>query len=399
MPKSRGRHPRRTHDKLRSQQRSQQRSGDEARHVRAACMAFDKGDIARALRHLSSVPRLATSSWAEELRELEEAGEKAPGWLWCRATLRQAFRSAVLDGQEQLRAAAVAVVAATYPHHDVDETSVVAMIGKAMAADELVRDSVLFDVGALEHYLHTRASAELMARMPLVSSWPLVQRSVYRLGDLEDDRLWVTDLVTREQHTLLHIGAAVGLDPSACVLGRVAPITEQPGSLLVSRPLHVDDRSATELADAWRRAGAGDGRDPLPVLSDAVASGRMPGAPALAAGSMCLGSDLQPHPEDFDDDPGEPAPRVRELMESGLSMMDAQHVVVVEMALWIAREVPDVLPVVAAHAAIALSHERVRVAVRTSRAAVHAPDWQLIARCVQEPVRGFCLEMGRSDAA
>lgn len=366
------------------------------------------------------MPRLRTSSWAAELRELRAAGDDAPEWIWCRATLRQAFRAAFLDRPEQLRAAAVEVVAATYPHDEADDTALADMVATAMAADELVRDRVLFDCRALLTYLLQRASDELKAHMPSVLAWAVTTQSVYRLEAIELDRLRVTDLVTEEEHTVLHIGAAVGLGTGECVLGRIAPIAAEPGAMFVSRPLHIDETSAVELAEGWQsddeddaffaeydESGAYDEsdhepvgrRDPLTALGDAIAAGRMPAACTLGAGAMSLGSDLQPHPEDFEQPTSEPSPRVRELMESGLSFMDAQHVGVVEMALTIARVAPDGLPVAALHAAIALSHQGVRDAVRARGSADDAPRWKAISRCVQEPVRGFCLEMASRTAA
>jgi hypothetical protein len=120
---------------------------------------------------------------------------------------------------------------------------------------------------------------------------------------------------------------------------------------------------------------------------------------------MSLASDLPPIPVGAVDDDTEgdldeeDGPRVRELVESGLSPMDARHVVVVEMALLTARVTPDLLPVVAAHAAIALAYPRVRDAVRTQGTAADASHWRMIAACVQDPVRRFCLEMAGLDAA
>ena len=370
--------------------------------MRAACRAFDEGDVARALRRLRRVPLVGGPGWADEWQELLDAGPDAPGWLWCRAVMRQAYRFVWFDDRELVSWEVAQVLAGTYPDAG-DEHATARMVAQAVGMDELVRDSVLFDRGGLARYLTTRASESLLARMPLVGSWTSAARSVFQIGDVTDDRLTVTDLATRRQHTLLHLGAAVGLEPHACVVGRLAPSGVEPEEMFVSRPLHVDESTAVELAEMWRLGGRyhpeyAEERDPLPAIATAVAEGRMPQAPGLLAGSMCLTSDLQPHPEDFADE-SPPAPRTRELMEAGMSRMDADHVVVVEMALLVAQTTPAALPVAAAHAAIALAHESVREAVRAMRRPDDAAQWARLARCVQEPVRSFCLEMAQGRAA
>jgi hypothetical protein len=406
MPKSRGRAGRPTHDKIRARRRAQHQRGDASAIAAQACAAFDRADPELALRRLRSVPRLAQSSWADELEELVAAGTTAPAWLWCRATLAQAYRSVCLDDMETVRVTAASIAAGTYEYQDADQAAMAEMMRHAMAVDEFVRDAVLFDAGALARYLETRASAALLARIPVIKDWARAERSVFELGALEHDTLVVTDLVSGHRHTVLHLGAAAGLAPSDRVLGRLAAIDEEPGQIFVSRPQYVDDVSARRLVRRWSESAEPDAmRDPFPTLSEAVASGRMPSAPGLWAGAMSLASDLPPVPVGAVDDDTEgdldeeDGPRVRELVESGLSPMDARHVVVVEMALLTARVTPDLLPVVAAHAAIALAYPRVRDAVRTQGTAADAPHWRMIAACVQDPVRRFCLEMAGLDAA
>lgn len=132
----------------------------------------------------------------------------------------------------------------------------------------------------------------------------------------------------------------------------------------------------------------------------------MPSAPGLGAASLSVVSDPPPLLLDVAGDDivsgaeEHDAPRVQELVESGLSLMDAHHVVVVEAALVAARRSPHrLLPVVTTHAADALSSPRVRDVVRARRVAAEAPYWRMIARSVQEPVRRFCLEMAEVDPA
>lgn len=239
----------------------------------------------QAVHSLRSVPDLADSTWAAGLDPLVEAGPGAPTWLWCRAVLAQAYRSAWVDEMDTVRVAAASVVVATYAHEGADDAVKTEMMRQAMVIDELVRDVVLYDGGLLSRYLRTRASAALLARVPMIGEWTGARRSVFELGALEHDTLVVTDLVTGQGHAVLHLGAAAGRRPSERVLGRLAPIAEEPGQIFVSRPQYVDDVTAHLLVRDWSEqapSGAG-GAGPVPRV------GRGRGRRAHAVGARAGG--------------------------------------------------------------------------------------------------------------
>jgi len=80
---------------------------------------------------------------------------------------------------------------------------------------------------------------------------------------------------------------------------------------------------------------------------------------------------------------GEPAGRVQELMAEGLTRMDAEHLVVCELALMVARDHPTGTPIVAYHAGIALAWPRVfDEARRRLTGPEHEASWRTLADCV-----------------
>jgi hypothetical protein len=89
--------------------------------LRAAASA--RGDAARALEHYLSAGCVAGLPTEHHLRELVGLGDEAPGWMYSRWIVGQAYRWMMLRGDIQLTGSVLDTLDALYPEVAVDELS------------------------------------------------------------------------------------------------------------------------------------------------------------------------------------------------------------------------------------------------------------------------------------
>lgn len=169
------------------------------------------------------------------------------------------------------------------------------------------------------------------------------------------------------------------------------------------RPISLDATTAGRVVDELVD-GSFEGL--MQIFADAAAAGRMPDRPGTRVGTY-LWSDLLVVDEEYEaamaeDGVGtEPAPRIRELMDEGLSRPVAEALGTCELALSVADTGSAAsLAVLASHAGYNLTATEVLAAARTHCTPPgSAPGWRAIAACLQEPQRSACLDLARTAEA
>ncbi len=390
-------------------------TGEDRRHFEWSAEAAARGDAEAALHHLMAGAVVVGSPLPHQLRELALLGDEAPPWAYSRWCVGQAYRWLLLVQDPRTTLAVLDTIAAAYPDADPDRPFGVERVEfgtRVAAGDWICQQLAVHEYDGLLDFLDVRAEDGLLSRTDRVRSWATARMGAFRLDHLVGDRLVLTDLATRGEVEALNIGAATDRRLGAYLLGRLVPVSVEPGSMFESRPVEIDATTAGHVALSVREG------DPLGWL-DAVEVARRQGrlAPYFSTGqTTLLTSDIVPErwavePEragrparrvggpDEEDDDGAVAARLAELRAAGLDDLQANGVMVAEVALLVAEASPQAAAAVGPHLAVVLVEPRVRAAVRRHCTAPEdAPAWSLLAHCTPEPARSRCRELAEQSA-
>jgi len=350
---------------------------DVVRLLERARACEDRGDFSAALRLLRRTPRPTDSAWERELAEMAALGDKVDTWRFGRWLLNAAARWTASDvAMAHLVDVATDVArTASGPR----EPEYAGWVSGRAALRTLVQDYALFEFGLLDEYLRSRIAPELAVRAGPVEEWPDSSTDVFVLDGLAGAQLTVKRFGDAEPVAVRHLGEAVGLGRESLVYGRLVPTLGDPGRMFAMPPIAVDEAAAARLL----RLAQADEFDPdrFRRLCEIVLSGD-PVPVVMGRASE-----------------GPPAGRVQDLIDEGLSRQDAEHLVVCEFALMVARDYRDATPVVAYHAGVALAWPRVFAEARRRLATpAHEASWRALAECVHGLERERYLQLADASA-
>ncbi len=307
------------------------------------------GEVDAAMRLNLQMPGPGATPQVSDLRELAHLGDSAPPWAIGRWITRQALRRLLFDVDPRVREAVIVTAVTMHPRVDLGvlPPDVLFEFGTHITTTSWVcGELLLHEMGGLEDFLDHRATPALLASADDVRPWCATPMSGYRLDRVVGNRLVVTDLRDTRSLEVLNIGAATGLAPAECVIGRL--VAGSAGPMFESRPFSVPAVVAHDVAEvaADRKVErfALDGA-PLPawvsVLARHVEAGRI-GAADDRLVPTPLTSDVEPEPFPptppggngvVDGDRVPTSPREAELVAAGVDPLIASHVCVCEVGL------------------------------------------------------------------
>ena len=263
-----------------------------------------------------------------------------------------------------------------------DDPVAFAELGTRIAAgDRLCQQLALYEYGGLWDFLDVKAQPGLIDRCDQIVAWSEQPMNGYVIEEARGPLLDVVDLRTGGEVEVLNIGALTGLDRGAPVIGRLGPISSDPGLMFQGTPISVDLTTAQGVAES---SGPQDDW-PLwvPAVADGAHDGRLPyafscGRPTLYCSDIVAMDDDR---ADVDTDTLEAPGRLLELRAAGLDDFVANGVMVAEVAL-IAVTVsgPDAVSAVGPHLASVIVEPRVLDALRVHcTAPEHEHHWDILA--------------------
>ena len=223
--------------------------------IRESERAAAEGHLDKALELYDAVPAVAGSELSRGMRQLSELGDDAPPWAWSRWIREQAFRwvssanehchELALDLALDVAYAAVVDPERPFGHHPAD------LVVLVKGRDWIVRQVVLYELGGLSDFVVNVAGQDLLARAEPMLEWRCALMLAYQFVDETPDRVRLLDLETEEQIEVLNIGSLGAVEPGGFVLGRLVPISSEPGLMFESEPLEIDERTARQFAERW----------------------------------------------------------------------------------------------------------------------------------------------------
>ena len=223
--------------------------------IRESAQAAAEGQLDRALELYDGVPAAAGSEPSRGMRQLSELGDDAPPWAWSRWIREQAFRwvSPANERRHELALDLALDVAYTvgadperpFGHHPAD------LLALVKGRDWIVRQVVLYELDGLGDFVANVAGEGLLARAEPMLEWRCAPMLAYQFVDETLDRTRLIDLETEEQIEVLNIGSVGAVEPGGFVLGRVVPISTEPGLMFESEPLEIDESTARQFAESW----------------------------------------------------------------------------------------------------------------------------------------------------
>lgn len=364
-----------------------------------------KGDLADCLRHELSGRYILESPHRFMLQDLLDQGENAAAWAYSRWCLDLAAQSMLLTNDPRFDRAVEFVTLAMYPatadelieFQDVESFRMLA--AQVAASDPIVRDLALFESGGLRDFIENTAQPGLLDRTDNIGRWVASAVSAYKFKDFRGCRLVLQDLVRGEEIEVLNLGA-MSETVDECLVGRVVPISTEPGWMFATRPLAVDEHTARGVVTAGRIGG------PLgwcTVLGIAVEDGRL--SEGFHCGFTPFTSDLL-LPELVVDDEGSSteagfqlpgqAAYLTELAARGHSADVANALAVLELCLTAAGISDHAAAVSAPHVTAAL---QTRGAFEAAREECTRPDaadaWWILAAVVPEHLAERCRVLAR----
>ena len=419
MPKSRKRKPRRARGAVRPAATPRRRvatvrpgqdlsdilTEEDHRLMRAHMDAAARGDARAAYEHLVAGAMVEGTITPYLLRELVLLGDDAPGWMYSRWCADQSYRWMLLEEDQRTDTAVRQTMIMAHwdrvePILD-DEVAFLELGSRIAGGDRLCSELATFEYAGLRDFLDVKADPALLDRCDRIGEWAEARMGGFVLEQPVAGALQVRDLAEGATLEVLNLGALSDRAPGAAVIGRLVPISVDPGLMFESRPIDVDLETARQVA---RAVAAGDPDDWVPVIGDARRDGRLPYA--FSCGRQTLySSDLVPL-EPFEDPgggsaSGPPPGRLVELLDAGLDDYQANGVMVAEVALIVVRvSGADGVASVGPHLAAVMYEPRVFEALQVHCAeSEHARGWRLLASGLPEPARSRCLAMAELCAA
>lgn len=354
------------------------------------------GDASACLAHELSGPVIAESPHRFILKDLVDQGDLAPSWAYSRWCLDLAYRSMLLSCDPRTDEA-VRLVMGTLCPNSVGACSSEAdwrFLGTMLATrDHAVQDLALFELGGLGDYLAEVAQPGLLTRTDRIREWVDASVGVYVPEGFQGCRSILRDLVTDERVEVLNLGSGLGVLEGALV-GRLVPISAQPGLMFAKRPMTVDAETGQTVADAVR-GGAPLGW--LVGLSEAMSQQGLPEG-FHHTPTTPFTTELPIPNIDLQSAPPSEAGRIVELRAKGHSSEVAHALVVLEVGLIAAGVSDQAAAVVGPHIAAALALPAVFAAAqRECTGADTADAWHVLAGVVPDHLTERCLLLAAQD--
>lgn len=368
--------------------------------LRRALDAGARGDARASLAHELAGSVVVESPHRFILEDLIDHGDTAPAWAYSRWCADLAYRSMLLAEDPRVDAAVRNVMASLYPDsltRVLGDDVEIKLLGTMLAAgDHLVADLALYEFGGLADYIDERARTGLLDRTDRVRDWATAPMGVYEFVDFRGCRLVLRDLVDGGEVQALNLGAMSEASEET-LIGRLAPISSEPGLMFTSRPIFTGPRTAQSVAEALRES--------VPLgwlgeLATALVEGRCEEG-SHRTGSTWFTSDL-PIPEAVRGEAArsdEEAGRITHLRTKGYSKAIANALAVLEVGL-VAAEVSDhAAAVVSPHVVAALGTPGTfEAAAAECTEPETASAWRVLATVVPDHVAGRCCSLARTAA-
>jgi hypothetical protein len=369
--------------------------------MRAEIDAGARGDALAALNYYEAGLQVEGSLRRYQLRELVIMGDDAPPWAYSRWCLDVAYHWMLFEQDPRVDDAVRQLMLCTHVDATMaalDDPVALAELGTRIAAgDRLCQQLALYEYGGLWDFLDVKAEPGLIGRGDHIAEWSEQPMNGYVIEDACGPRLRVEDLRTGDKVEVLNIGALTDRDRGAPVIGRLGPISSDPGLMFQAAPISVDLTTAQGVAES--RGPQDDWPRWVPAVADGAHDGRLPyafscGRPTLYCSDIAV---LDVDRADVDTDALEAPGRLLELRAAGLDDFVANGVMVAEVAL-IAVTVsgPDAVSAVGPHLASVIVEPRVLDALRVHcTGPEHEHHWDILAAGTVEPVRSRCTELAR----
>jgi hypothetical protein len=375
---------------------------EDLEHMDAHIDAAARGDAGEALWHLQQTLQVEGSLIPHQLSELVRLGDEAPGWMYSRWCVDQAYRWMLAKSDPRIDDAVRQLMLVSHFEEVgqvADQTELVELGTRIAACDWLCEQLAVYEYGGLTDFLNIRATDPLLQRCDQVREWADSRMNGYVLEESHGAAVRIRDLAIGAHLDVLNLGALTDRGPGTPVIGRVVPTEASPGLLFDSRPVSVDLQTAEDVAAASTHEDAA-------YWITAVGDGRYAERlePAFSCGGRTLySSDIVPiSPAELSRmDELEPPGRLIELLDQGLDELQANGVMVAEVA-FIAITVRGIegASTVAPHVGAVILDQRVFEALRDHcTAAEHAAHWSALAESSVEPVRSRCAELARLAGA
>jgi hypothetical protein len=255
------------------------------RAVRERADAELRGDAAEAFRLHRSVPMFRQSTHGDRLHQLAELGAEAPGWMVNRWLTIQARRRVWTGGQELGTNRVLAlVVPLLYPDgipiEKIGCTWPEQVVPYIYERDWVARQLDVYDLGGLRRVIELHASAELLERSDQIEGWcraPMRACRIEYVDPARRDPMRLVDLTSGEVLDVLDLGAEV--EPQQHVLGRIVPVSSEPGLM--------SDWGLLPVREPVAEAVAADAERWLPAIHAQTLRGQFePGDSHLAEASL-----------------------------------------------------------------------------------------------------------------
>ena len=225
--------------------------------IRRSEHAAAEGDLDKALELYDGIPQLAGSQLSRGMRQLRELGDDAPAWMWSRWVCEQAFRWVSPENEVRHEAALNLALEVAYAVGvDPDRPFGLAprdFVALVRSRDWIVRQVVLYELGGLADFVVNVAGPDLLARAENLIGWEVSPMSTFQQIDETPTCVRLLDLVTEEEVDVLNIGSTLDVAPGGFLLGRLVPISVEPGHVFESVPLAVDEETARTFAERCQR--------------------------------------------------------------------------------------------------------------------------------------------------
>jgi hypothetical protein len=377
---------------------------EDIEHMDAHIGAAARGDAHEALWHLQQTLQVEGSLTPHKLHELVMLGDQAPGWMYSRWCVEQAYRWMLVEQDPRIDDAVIQTMIVAHAEQAekvADDAVLFSELGTRIAAsDWLCEQLAVFEYGGLLDFLDVKADASLVERCDQTRDWAETRMNGYVLGDANGSAVRVRDLSTGAPVDVMNIGVLTDRGSDCPVIGRVVPVATGPGLMFESRPVSVDLATAQAVATASTHE---DSAYWITCIGDGRQDERLEYAFSCRNGTL-FSSDIVPMSslqDGQEEEVGPPPGRLVELLDQGLSENQANGVMVTEVA-FIAITVSGVdgASTVAPHVGAVILDDRVFEALRRHcTSAEHAAHWSMLAGCSVEPVRSRCDELARLAAA
>ncbi len=217
---------------------------DNVRHEVDALRAEARGDFESALASLAQAIRPVGDTWRAELEFLQRQGDELAPAQWGRYLCGAAWRwgkHTECGLGEGMKLAQIVLEALGAPQDLIAQE-----MGKRLAWDQLIHDTLLFDHGLLDHYLNEQLAPRLLDRVPGIGSWVLARPTICELAGPVDGGALLLDLRTGADVVLGDPGLAADHPSGRLFYGRLVEVEGDERSFFATLPTILDLRGQAE---------------------------------------------------------------------------------------------------------------------------------------------------------